>query len=156
MAGGVPYFTLTAFDPRERATQGMDDLYAEGVVLVPDFIVRTTLLDHPGVINFGGSYSNAEYRSVEPAAYLSRPPEVVAAGGPVENQSWALYSNFYQSVWVDPTIEHRSWGFFGQFGISDGNPNPVGFVANGGIGGRSMLAGRTLDTFGLAYFYLGQ
>jgi porin len=58
-------------------------------------------------------------------------------------------------LWVDPRDQTRTWGFFGQFGLSDGNPNPVRYVANGGIGGRSMFAGRTLDTFGIGYFYLG-
>jgi porin len=155
LVGGAPVFSLTAFDPRERATEGLEDLYAEGVVLVPDFILRTTFFDRPGVWNFGGTYSTADYRSVDPAAYLQLPPPLLGAGGPVESESWSLYANSYQAVWVDPAVEGRTWGFFGQFGISDGNPNPIRFVANGGVGGRSMFAGRTLDTFGVGYFYIG-
>ena len=77
------------------------------------------------------------------------------AGGPIEGQSWCLYHNFYQSVWVDESDSTRSWGFFGQFGLSDGNPNPISFVANGGIGGRAMFPHRPLDTFGVGFFYLG-
>ena len=69
--------------------------------------------------------------------------------------SWSAYSNFYQALWVDARDEQRSWGLFGQFGVSDGNPNPIQYVANGGIGGRSMLPGRTLDTFGLGVYYMG-
>src|SRR5690606_27376054 len=145
----------TVFDPRERATEGLEDLYEEGVVLVPDFIVPTRLLGLPGKVNFGGTYSNADYRTVDPAAYLTLPPEVITAGGPVENQSWSLYSNFYRASWVEPYDDKRTCGFFGQFGLSDGNPNPIHYVASGGIGGRAMSPGRTLDTFGVGYFYLG-
>ena len=154
IAGGAPVATLTAFDPRERATEGMNDLYADGVTLVPDVILRSNWLGLPGIWNLGGTYSTANYRSVDPAAYLSVPPPLAGVSAPLESQSWALYSNTYQSLWFDPAGD-RHWGLFGQFGISDGNPNPVQFVANGGVGGRSMLPGRTLDTFGVGYFYIG-
>jgi porin len=58
-------------------------------------------------------------------------------------------------LWVDPCDEKRTWGVFGQFGISDGNPNPIRYVANGGLAGRSMLPCREFDTFGVGFFYLG-
>ncbi|MEK6246891.1 MAG: carbohydrate porin, partial [Planctomycetales bacterium] len=155
LAEGFPIASLSAFDPRERATEGLDKIYGEGVTIVPNLLLPTQLFGRPGVMNLGGAYSSADYRSVDPDAWLDLPPEVIAAGGPVESESWALYANLFQSVWVDPCVENRTWGLFAQFGISDGNPNPVQFVANGGVAGRSMLAGRTLDTFGVGYFYLG-
>jgi porin len=66
-----------------------------------------------------------------------------------------LYFNFYQSLWVDPADENRTWGVFGQTGISDGNPNPTRYVLNGGVGGTSRIPGRSLDTFGVGFYYLG-
>jgi len=154
-----PVFTFTVFDPEERSTIGLQNLYERGVVLVPDLVLRTKFFDRPGTYNFGGTYSNAQYRSFDPAAYLNIPflQSLLArsATTPLETGSWSAYANFYQSLWVDPCDEKRTWGVFGQFGISDGNPNPVRFVANGGIGGRSMIPGRKLDTFGIGYFYLG-
>jgi porin len=150
---GEPVFALTVFDPEERATIGLEDPYARGVVIVPDLILRTELLGLPGLYNFGGSYSNAEYRSVDPAAYLIL-PDIGIVGGQ-ETGSWSLYANFYQALWADPCDAQRSWGVFGQFGISDGNPNPIRYVANSGIAGRSMIASRPIDTFGVGFFYLG-
>lgn len=155
LAEGFPIASLTAFDPRERATDGLDDLYEDGVTIVPSLLLPTQLFGRPGVMHLGGTYSTANYRSIDPEAYLELPPEVIAAGGPIESESWSLYANFFQSLWMDPRVENRGWGIFGAFGVSDGNPNPVRFVASGGVGGRSMLAGRTLDTFGVGYFYLG-
>jgi len=154
MAGGVPFFTLTAFDPQERATEGLEDLYGQGVVIVPDFCLHTQFFNRPGTWNLGGSYSTADYRSVDPAAYLNIPPDVIAAGGPLEDESWALYANGYQAFWVDANDPARNWGVFTQTGLSDGNPNPVSYVVNGGLGGRAMFAERTLDTFGIGYFYV--
>lgn len=162
---GEPLFTLTVFDPEERAVKGLENLFTRGAVIMPDLVLRGKPFGRPGVLNLGGTYSNAKYRSFDPAAYLNLPlGELLAAEGatedleglgPQETGSWSVYANFYQSLWVDVSDEKRNWGVFGQFGLSDGNPNPIRYVANGGIGGRSMFTGRTLDTFGIGYFYLG-
>jgi porin len=149
----LPLFTFSVFDPEERATIGLQNLFSRGVVLVPDLTIRGKPFGPPGVINLGGTYSSATYTSVDPASYLTVPGQGIPA--PKEHGSWSLYANLYQALRVDPTDEKRNWGMFGQFGISDGNPNPVRFVANGGIAGRSLLPGRKLDTFGVGYFYIG-
>ncbi len=150
---GAPLFSLTVMDPQERATIGLEDLYSRGVVIVPDLILRGEIFDRPSTLNLGGTYSNAQYTSVDPASYLILPQVGIVAGQ--ETGSWSLYANGYHALWVDPADKTRTWGVFGQFGISDGNPNPVRYVANGGIAGRSMLPSRTLDTFGAAFYYLG-
>lgn len=150
---GEPLITLTVFDPDERAARGMDDLFARGMVLVPDMLLRTNLFGMPGKLNFGGTYSSAKYSSTDPASYLAIPPGEGPA--PLETGSWCLYTNFYQSLWVDELDEKRTWGVFGQFGISDGNPNPISYVTNAGIGGRSPISWRKLDTFGVGFFYMG-
>ncbi|HMP02131.1 MAG TPA: carbohydrate porin [Gemmatales bacterium] len=158
---GEPLFTLTVFDPEERATRGLDDLYARGAVLVPDLVLRGKPFGSPALLNIGGTWSSARYRSLDPAAYLDIISQVLknvpalALVAPTESGSWCVYTNFYQSLWVDACDEERHWGLFGQFGVSDGNPNPIRYVANGGLGGRCMLPGRTLDTFGVGIFYLG-
>lgn len=152
MQNGEPVATLTVFDPQERATIGLEDPYARGVVIMPDFILRMKPFGLPGTYNFGASYSTAEYLSVDPAAYLLVPNLGIVGG--TESGSWALYGNFYQALWVDEADEKRSWGIFGQFGLSDGNPNPVRYIANTGIAGRSVIPGRDLDTFGVGFLYV--
>ena len=62
---------------------------------------------------------------------------------------------FDQALWVDPTDQTRSWGVFGNAGISDGKPNPIHWSTILGIGGSSPIPSRKLDTFGIAYYYLG-
>ncbi len=154
---GEPLLALSVFDPEERATRGLGDLFTRGVVLVADLTLDVEPFDRPGRYNLGGTYSSARYRSFDPAAYLDVPRELARdeATAPQETGSWSVYANFYQALRVDESDKKRHWGLFGQFGLADGNPNPVRFVANGGVGGRSPLPGRKYDTFGVAYFYLG-
>ena len=44
---------------------------------------------------------------------------------------------------------------FGDFGISDGKPNPIKWSAIFGFAGTSPIPGRKHDTFGIGYYYLG-
>ena len=149
--------SLTAFDPDERATRGIGDPFARGVVFVPDLLWRTRFNGLPGAFNLGGTFSTAKYQSVDPAAYLNIPPSLVldAHFAPVETGSWSLYSNNYQALWVDPEDGKRSWGVFVNLGLSDGNPNPIRYTAACGIAGRSPWEDRKFDTFGLGFFQLG-
>lgn len=153
---GAPVFSLTVFDPQERAAEGMQNLFAEGVTIVPDFIWRTNLFDKPGLVNIGGTYSNRKYRSFDPAAYLAIPPALLLddANTPLETGSWCIYSNLYQALWVDAGNVMRNWGLFGQFGLSDGNPNPIAYTCNVGAAARGLL-GRDLDSMGVGFFYVG-
>ncbi len=152
-----PFLVLSVFDPEERATTGLEDLYARGAVIVPDITLDVAPLGLPGKYNFGATWSSASYRSFDPAAYIGIPPSLILNGAvaPRETGSWSLYSNFYQALFLNPHDRQRHWGLFGQFGLSDGNPNPVRFIANGGLGGRSLLPCRQYDTWGAGYFYVG-
>jgi porin len=155
-----PLFSVTVLDPKERATTGAEDLFNRGVTIVPDLILRGKPFGRPAVLNVGGTYSNSRYRTLDPATYLDlfqagQLGAALAAGGPTESNSWAVYANGYQSLWVDPCDDKRNWGAFAAGGISDGNPNPIKYSLAGGVGGRSMVPGRTLDTFGVGYYYLG-
>jgi porin len=69
--------------------------------------------------------------------------------------SWCLACNVDQAFYVSPDDPERMWGVFGNFGIADNNPSPVRWFASVGISGASGIAGRTADSFGASYFYLG-
>lgn len=148
-----PLFSFCIFDPEERAVEGLENLFERGVVLVPDLILRVKPMGLPGTYNFGGTYSTANYTSVDPSAYLNinLPPGAF----PQESGSWSLYLNFFQALWVDPSNEKRNWGVFSMLGLSDGNPNPIKYSAVVGIGGQVLRAGRPDDTFGVGVFHLG-
>src|SRR5947209_934189 len=73
------------------------------------------------------------------------PPTTLVRG------SWWIDYRFDQALWVDPTDETRSWGVFGDAGISVRNPIPIHWSVILGIGGSSPIPNRKLDTFGIAY-----
>lgn len=149
-----PVFTFTVLDPEERASGGYGNAFSEGVVLVPDVTLRGRPFGTTATLNFGGTYSTASYTSVSPSAFIDFPLELLAAGVfPQEDNSWSVYVNGYQAL-VEDEIG-RSFGVFAQFGLSDGNPNPVRWSVSGGIAGWSPIPGRALDSFGIGGFYLG-
>ena len=57
-----------------------------------------------------------------------------------------------QYISQDATNPQRGWGFFGEIGMSDGNPTPQRWAAYGGVGGTGPFAGREADRWGLAVF----
>ena len=59
--------------------------------------------------------------------------------------------NFDQYLWQPAGDPKRGIGIFFTFGASDGNPNPVKYSYNMGIGGNGVVPGRPNDTFGLGW-----
>lgn len=153
--------SFSVIDPEERSNRGLDNLFRTGVTMAGDLVLRGKPFGLPNVLNLGGVYTTASFATLDRSVYLDllRVGQLQAALGggnvPREKGSWALYASGYQSLWQSSSDPKANWGVFGGTGISDGNPNPVRFYASGGVGGRSMLASRPLDSFGVGYFYLG-
>jgi porin len=157
LVDGQPMFTLTVYDTNNDATtSGFDVLFNNGAIIYPTVTLPTTFFGMPGHQSVWGAYSSGRYAVVTPESLidLSRvvrgtPPTTLVQG------SWWVAYLFDQALWVDPTDQTRSWGVFGNAGISDGKPNPIKWSVIFGIGGSSPIPNRPLDTFGLAYYYLG-
>ena len=71
-----------------------------------------------------------------------------------KSDSWGFLWQFDQALWVDPVTPEISFGLFGNFGVADGDPNPIDYAGSIGSGGAVPIASRrSLDTFGVGYFY---
>jgi porin len=161
LAGGYPVVTLTVYDTNDVTTRsGFNDLFDNGAVIYPTVSLPTTFFDMPGHQSLWGAYSTGRYAIVTPES-LTLLPQVLQGAVPptalttLVHGSWWITYLFDQALWVDPTDKTRSWGVFGDLGISDAKPNPIHWSAIVGVGGSSPLANRKLDTFGIAYYYLG-
>jgi porin len=150
----APGGSFVVRDPNNHATTwDLDELFADGVLLSATVKIPVILCGLPGNRNFGFNWNSKDYTSVDPSSFIIVPGQGVMAGQ--VSGSWAAWFNFDQYLWVseaDPTV---GWGVFGMTGISDGNPNPIGWNATLGIGGSSLIPGRQRDTFGVGYFHVG-
>jgi len=67
------------------------------------------------------------------------------------NSTWAAYYSFDQYLWQPDGDPKRGVGLFFTFGVSDGNPNPIQYFYNMGIGGNGVVPGRPKDNFGAGW-----
>lgn len=149
---GQPVFTFSALNATDTArTSGFDELFNEGIVLVPELRLPTNFFGLPGHQLFGGTWSSRNYVG------LDQDPRIILPTVPIARQSdsWSLYYNFDQFLFVDKSDPAKGWGLFGRAGLADPNTNPIAWFLSAGIGGNSMIAGRSDDTFGAGFYYSG-
>jgi porin len=68
-----------------------------------------------------------------------------------KDSTWALFYGFDQYLWHPGGDTKRGIGVFFTFGTSDGNPNPLKYTYNMGIGGNGVVPGRPHDSFGVGW-----
>jgi porin len=150
LQGVNPIFTFTVLNATDTSTtSGFDELFDEGVALSAELRLPTQLFGRPGHFGMGGTWNSREYIS------LGQDPRILEPDVPIAltTGSWSLRWNVDHYLFVDPCDPSRGWGFFGRAGISDGNPNPIKWIASFGFGGNSPLPGRGEDRFGLGWYY---
>lgn len=157
LQGMEPVLSLLVLDPNNTpTTSGFDTFFDRGVSIITQANLPTKFFDLPGHQGVGGSYSNSSYRALDNIPIiLAQRLRGQLPTLPRETGSWTVTYSFDQAFWVDSVNSKRSWGAFGNAGISDGNPNPIKWFVNVGIGGSSPLSSRPLDSFGVGYYYLG-
>ena len=68
-----------------------------------------------------------------------------------KRDTWAVFYSFDQYLWQPKGDPKRGIGVFFTFGTADGNPNPIKYSYNLGIGGNGVVPGRPHDTFGVGW-----
>jgi porin len=68
-----------------------------------------------------------------------------------EDSTWAVAYGFDQYIWQPGNDPERGIGLFFNFGLSDGDANPVKYSYNVGIGGNGVIPGRPRDRFGIGW-----
>jgi porin len=67
------------------------------------------------------------------------------------DSSWSMSYGFDQYFWQPEGDPKHGIGVFFNFGVSDGNPNPIKYAFLTGIGGKGMIPGRADDTYGVGW-----
>jgi len=153
MRGPEPIFTMMVIDPvNNPTTSGFEQFFENGVALFGEVNIPVTIAGRPGHQDFYFAWSNRSVTALDDAVFVDTPDGPAVLFAEVSN-SWMLMYAFDQYLLVDPCNPQRGWGVFGQFAISDGNPNPIRWSATVGVGGSSPLSSRPLDTFGVGYYF---
>ncbi len=149
-----PILSVMVIDPANHpVSSGFEDFFEHGVSLFGELSIPVTIAARPGHQNVFFSWSNRQVRALDATAYIDTNLGPLPLLGR-ETGSWSLMYAFDQYLVVDPDNPQRGWGVFGQFAISDGNPNPIRSTATVGVGGSSPLRSRVRDTFGVGYYFM--
>jgi porin len=168
-----------ALDPSGTPTNSdVSEAFRDGVMVLASAKVAINpfgLVGHQGV---SGMWSDKERPSLtqdpsniarglasekfplldDPGPVLRRLLERFFPGLPVpveplntKSDTWAVFYNFDQYLWQPKDDPKRGIGIFFTFGAADGNPNPLKYTYNMGIGGNGVVPGRPNDNFGLGW-----
>jgi porin len=144
--------TLMVYDPRNAQDANIiSEPFQDGVTTSLSLTFPVTLVGHPGFQGIRGVYSTQRGLDLNDIPQLALPPQSETVLGQKSRYWYAAYS-FQQYLFQDSSNPAKGWGVFGQFAISDGNPNTVGSSVFVGVGGDSPVAGRLDDRWGVGYF----
>ncbi len=162
-------FTYSVMDAEGQPNvSGFRDAFSGGTAMAWELRVPTEFFGMPGSQLGGATYSTRNFRSLDqdPRFLLGEMLGLGPFPQNMEGDSYSLYYNFHQYVWVKPDQERESSGvspatkllqgigIFGRFGYADPNTSPIAAFYSFGVAGRGLVPGRENDTFGVGVFYV--
>jgi porin len=138
-----------ALDANGKAnTTGFDTVFEGNTTYTGEGRVRTDFFGLTGHQVLGASYSTKDFTAIDQNLRLVLEDRSLQQ----KDSSWCLYYNFDQYLYEPDKGSGHGLGIFGRFGVSDGNPNPVHYFYSLGVGGKGVIPGRSLDSFGIGYY----
>jgi porin len=134
----------------KASTIGFDDLRSNQLTFAGEGRVRTNFFGLTGHQLIGAGYSNKTFSSLDQSLRFSIQNRTFEK----QDGSWMVYYNFDQYLYEPQKGSGHGVGIFGRFGASDGNPNPMHFFFSLGMGGKGVIPGRPLDSFGIGGYYI--
>jgi porin len=163
----VPYSTLGAGvialptgDPKQAfvnflvlsaegkaSTTGFDNL--NGAIFAGGGRLRTGFFGLTGHQSLAAAYSNKSYTSLDQRLSFIIDNQALAK----HDDTWAVFYNFDHYIYQPKEGVDQGVGLFGRFGAGEGDPIPTKYFYSAGVGGKGLIPGRSLDQFGIGYFY---
>jgi porin len=146
-------YGLWVYDPNSSVNKaGLKNAFADGVTIRASVSFPFTISGLTGHQGFAASYctkNGTDLSTLDGSYFPSPPPD----GLEVKNNRYYFSYTFDQFLYQSQRNSKEGVGLFGQFGLSDGNPNVLYWMAFGGVGGTGLIPGRSLDKWGVGYFY---
>ena len=145
-------FGLWVYDPNSALNKSglenpFNDVTIRGSVSFP--VTISGLSGHQGLAVSYSTKNGTDFGTVDE---LFAPPASQGTVGTKQDRYYFSYT-FDQYLYQSKENPKEGVGLFGQFAISDGNPNPLYLLAFGGVGGTGLIPGRSRDNWGVGYYY---
>jgi porin len=146
-------FGLWVYDPNSALNRsGLEDPFNDvtirGSVSFP--VTIAGLSGHQGLAVSYSTKNGTDYETVDDELFA--PPAQRGTVGTKKDRYYFSYT-FDQYLYQSKENPREGVGLFGQFAMSDGNPNPLYLLAFGGVGGTGLITGRNRDNWGAGYYY---
>lgn len=152
--GTYTFSVLDALGQPDRA--GFDDAFSEGTVIAQELRLGYEPAGLPGHVTIGGTWSSRNFAVLDQDRRLlldfltGTDPFALdfARGG----DSWSIYYNFDQYLWVEKDDPTQGIGIFFRFAQGDERTNPIERFYSFGFGGGGIIPTRDRDTFGIGFY----
>jgi porin len=146
-------FGFWVYDPNDVVNRsGFDDPFGDGITFRGSVDFPVTIAGRSGHQGFVALYSTKDGTDLERDPHDTLIPPF-PPGTSVKNSRYYFAYLFDQYLYQSKENPKEGVGLFGQFGISDGNPNRLYWMAFGGVGGRGLIPGRSRDNWGAGFYY---
>lgn len=146
-------FGLWVYDPDDVVNRtGIDRAFAHGVTVRGSVEFPVTIAGVRGHQGLVALYSTQPGTDLDDLKNFLVPPFPPGTPGIKNNRYYFAYT-FDQYLYQSQANPKEGVGLFGQFGISDGNPNRLYWSGHVGVGGTGLIPGRSRDNWGFGYYY---
>jgi porin len=146
-------YHLWVYDPVSVANKSVfDDPFGSGVNIRATVEFPVTLGGLPGHQGFTALYSTQDGTDLASLDGIHLPSPVPGTIQ-VKDSRYYFAWLFDQQLYRAPGNAAEGFGLFGQFGVSDGNPNGLRWSFLTGVGGKGLVPGRSQDNWGIGYYY---
>jgi porin len=144
-------FGLWIYDPTSVVNKSVFDRpFADGVTIRGSVEFPVAIAGRTGHQGFVATYST---KNGTDWGTLDDVPIGPASPVGIKNDRYYFGYTFNQYLYQSEASPKEGVGLFGQFGISDGNPNPLYWSGFVGVGGTGLIPGRSRDNWGFGYYY---
>jgi len=147
-----PSYNLWIYDPQSQVNKSaLQNPFSQGVTVRANVDFPVTIGQRGGHQGVVATFSNQPGTDLSTLGDEFLPPSVLATPGTKNFRHYFAYT-FDQFLVQSKTDPKQGIGLFGQFGISDGNPNKLYWSALVGVGGTGLIAGRSRDNWGAGFY----
>jgi porin len=140
------------YDPHSVVNKsGFEEPFSDGVTFRGSVDFPVTIASRSGHQGFVALYSNQKGTDLTDIHDILLPPIPADA---TKNLRYYFAYTVDQFIYRSKENPKEGMGLFGQFGISDGNPNRLFWSGLVGVGGTGLIPHRSRDNWGTGYYYV--